>query len=311
MFKTKKIGNAAMQFTAIAATAALGAMSAHAQAPQDFSTIEIKTHQLADGLYYLEGSGGNIGVSVGDDGVFLIDDQYAPLSEKIIAAVAALSDKPIRFVFNTHHHGDHTGGNQNMGQAGAVIVAHENVRINLVKGFSPNDLNAALTAEQRVGLPIVTFTDAVDFHLNGHDIHAFHVAPAHTDGDSYIVFEDLNIIHTGDVFRTTSYPRADANANGSVLGIMSGYEKLLEIADENTRILPGHGVVSKRSDVQAQLTMLTTIRDRVQAGINASKTVEQIQQEKPTAEFDAQWSGGNANAGNDLVAVFFKELSAK
>jgi cyclase len=294
---------AALAFSALVASAS--------QAQQDFSQVEIKTHQLSEGLYYLEGSGGNIGVSIGEDGVFLIDDQYAPLTEKIIAAITALSDKPIRFVFNTHHHGDHTGGNQNMGKTGAVIVAHENVRINLVKGFSPNDLDAALSADQRVGLPIVTFTDAVDFHLNGHEIHAFHVPPAHTDGDSFVVFEDLNLIHTGDVFRTTSYPRADANANGSVLGIMSAYQTLIDMSNDETVFLPGHGVVSKRVDVQAQLAMFTTIRDRVQAGVTAGKTVEQIQQEKPTAEFDAQWSGGNANAGNDLVAVFFNELSAK
>jgi cyclase len=295
----------------VMALAMMGATTALAQAPQDFSKVQIVPHQLAEGLYYLEGSGGNIGVSFGEDGVFLIDDQYAPLSEKIVAAIRTLSDKPIRFIFNTHHHGDHTGGNQNFGKGGAIIVSHENVRTRLAAGFTGADLSKALTPEQRAGLPVITFEDSVDFHLNGHAIHAMHVPPAHTDGDSIVIFKDLNLIHTGDVFRTTSYPRADAMANGSLLGILDVYKILLDNSNDTTAFLPGHGAVSKRTDVQAQLSMLNTIRDRVQAGITAGNTLEQVQAGKPTAEFDAAWSGGNANAGNDLVAVFFNELSAK
>jgi glyoxylase-like metal-dependent hydrolase (beta-lactamase superfamily II) len=183
------------------------------------------------------------------------------------------------------------------------------VRTNLVKGFTGADLNRALTDEERVGLPVITFADSVDFHLNGHDIHAFHVAPAHTDGDSFVVFENINIIHTGDVFRTGAYPRADLNANGSVLGIMAAYEQLLEISDEDTVLLPGHGVVSKRSDVQAQLTMLETIKGRIQAGISAGTTLDAIKASKPTAEYDEQFSGGVATAGDDFVTAFFNELS--
>ncbi len=282
-----------------------------AQAPQDFSAVQVVPHQIAEGLYYLEGSGGNIGVSIGEDGVFLIDDQYAPLSEKIIAAVKSISDEPIRFVFNTHHHGDHTGGNQNMGNAGVIIIAQENVRTNLSKAFNGGDLTKALTAEQRVSLPIITFADTIDLHLNGHDMHALHLAPAHTDGDSIVIFKDANIIHTGDVFRTTGYPRADATANGKFFGIVAAYETLLEISDDNTVFLPGHGVLSKRSDVQAQLTMFNTISERVKTAKDAGQTLEQIQAAKPTAEFDAAWSGGNANAGSDLVAVIFNELNAQ
>lgn len=298
----KKIGSL---FLALLAPVAL------AQPAQDFSAVQEIVHELADGLYYLEGSGGNIGVSVGDDGVFLIDDQYAPLTDKIIAAVATLSDKPIRFVFNTHHHGDHTGGNQNLGGAGVVIIAHENVRTTLAKGFTQGDLTKALTAEQKIGLPVITFSDTVDLHLNGHDMHAMHLAPAHTDGDSIVVFKDLNIIHTGDVFRTTSYPRADATANGKFFGIVAAYETLLSISDANTIFLPGHGVVSKRSDVQAQLDMLQTIIGRIKTAKDAGQTLEQIQASKPSAEFDAQWGGGVATAGSDLVVVIFNELNAQ
>jgi glyoxylase-like metal-dependent hydrolase (beta-lactamase superfamily II) len=198
-----------------------------------------------------------------------------------------------------------------MGKTGAVIVSHENVRTRLAAGFTGGDLTKALTAEQSIGLPVITFEDSVSFHLNGHDIEAIHVVPAHTDGDSIVVFKDLNLIHTGDVFRTVAYPRADATANGSVLGIMAVYQQLLDISDANTRFLPGHGVVSSRADVESQLKMFVTIRDRIQAGIAAGKTVEQIQAGKPTAEFDAQWSGGVATAGDALVAAYFTELSAK
>lgn len=282
-----------------------------AQAPQDFSAVQVVPHQLAEGLYYLEGSGGNIGVSVGEDGVFLIDDQYAPLTEKIIAAVKSITAEPIRFVFNTHHHGDHTGGNQNMGNAGVIIIAHENVRTNLSRAFNGGDLTRALTAEQNIGLPVITFADTVDLHLNGHDIHAQHLAPAHTDGDSIVVFRDANIIHTGDVFRTTSYPRVDAAANGKFAGIIEAYETLLAISDANTVFLPGHGVLSKRSDVESQLAMFNTISSRVKAAKDAGQSLEQIQAAKPTAEYDAAWSGGNANAGSDLVAVIFNELNGQ
>jgi cyclase len=282
--------------------------TAAVSAQQDFSNVQIVPHALGDGLYYLEGSGGNIGVSVGDDGVFLIDDQYAPLTEKIIAAIGTLSDQPIRFLINTHYHPDHVGGNQNLGQAGVVIISNENVRTRLAAGFTNGDLDAVLSDEQRVGLPVITYADSVDLHLNGHDIHAFHVAPAHTDGDSFVYFRDINLIHTGDVFRTTGYPRVDGNANGSYHGIMAGYQTLLDISDANTRFLPGHGVVSDRNEVASQLQMFTTIRDRVKAGMDAGMTLEQIQASKPTAEYDARWSGGNASAGDDLVAVIHGEL---
>jgi len=282
-------------------------VSINAQA-QDFSAVQVIPHQLAEGLYYLEGQGGNIGVSVGSEGVFLIDDQFAPLSEKIIAAVRTLSDQPIRFLLNTHHHPDHTGGNQIFAQAGAVIIAHENVRTTLAAGFRGGDLQAVLTDEQRIGLPVVTYPDSIDLHLNGYSVHAFHVAPAHTDGDSFVVFREANVIHTGDVFRTVAYPRVDASANGSYHGIMAGYQTLLDISDDNTRFLPGHGVVSSRADVASQLAMFTTIRDRVKAGMEAGQSLEQIQAAKPTAEFDARWSGGNATAGDELVAVIYGEL---
>ena len=258
-------------------------------AQQDFSNVQITPHQLSDNIWYLEGQGGNIGVSVGSDGVFIVDDQFAPLSEKILDALDGLSDEPVRFVLNTHHHGDHTGGNANMAAEGAVIVAHENVRTILRAGFNNGDLDQALTAEQSMGLPIVTFTDTVDFHLNGDSIHVFYNGPGHTGGDVFVYFMEDNIIHTGDVFRTVAYPRVDAPAGGSFLGIIASYEKLVEISNTNTRFLPGHGVVSTRADVQAQLQMFYTIRNRVQNAIDDGMDLQQILAAGLTSEYDARW----------------------
>lgn len=274
---------------------------------RDFSQVEITTHRLADNLYYLEGQGGNIGVSVGEDGVFLIDDQFAPLTEKILAAIRGVTDQPVRFVLNTHHHGDHTGGNQNLGSAGVVIVAHENVRALLRNGLTNGDLDRLLTADQRAGLPVVTYTDSVRFHLNGENIHAFHIDPAHTNGDSFVHFQNANVIHTGDVFRTTGYPYVDVKSSGSFLGIAAGYEMLLEISNPDTVFVPGHGVPSSQDDVREQLDMFYTIRDRVKAGIDGGLSLERIQLGNPTAEYDARWGGGKVK-GPDLVAVVYNEL---
>jgi len=274
----------------------------------DFSQVEVVTHQLADNLYYLEGQGGNIGVLVGEDGVFLIDDQFAPLTERIVAAIRGITDQPVQFVLNTHHHGDHTGGNQNLGRAGVIIVAHEHVRALLENGLTGGDVDRVLTVDERAGLPVLTFADSVRFHLNGENIHAFHLVPAHTKGDSLVHFQNANVIHTGDVFRTTGYPYVDVNAGGSFQGIIASYEKLLEISDQNTVIVPGHGVPSKQDDVRAQLDMIYTIRDRVQAGIDDGLSLERIQAGNPTAEYDARWGNGNVKA-SDLVAVIYNELT--
>ena len=280
--------------------------STSCMAQQDLSQVEIIPHQLSDNIYYLEGSGGNIGVSIGDDGVFMVDDQFAPLSEKILDAIEGLSDQPLRFVINTHQHGDHVGGNQNMGREGAVIVAHENVRTALRAGFNDGDLNQALSTDQRIGLPIMTFTDSVDFHLNGEDIHIFYNGSGHTNGDSFVYFKNNNIIHTGDVFRTVAYPRVDVGAGGTFHGIVASYKKLLEISNANTRFLPGHGVVSSRADVQAQLLMFMTIRTRVLNALNDGMSLEQVLTAGLTAEYDARWGDPVG-----MLTAVYTELSSQ
>ena len=193
-----------------------------------------------------------------------------------------------------------------MGREGAVIVAHENVRTALRAGFNDGDLNQALSADHRIGLPIMTFTDSVDFHLNGEDIHIFYNGSGHTNGDSFVYFKNNNIIHTGDVFRTVAYPRVDVGAGGTFHGIVASYEKLLEISNANTRFLPGHGVVSSRADVQAQLLMFMTIRTRVLNALNDGMSLEQVLAAGLTAEYDARWGDPVG-----MLTAVYTELSSQ
>jgi cyclase len=275
---------------------------AAAQPAMDFSKVEIKTTKLADGLYMLEGQGGNMMVSVGEDGAVLIDDEFAPLSAKIKAAVAAVSPKPIRFIINTHYHGDHTGGNENFAKDGVTIVAHDNVRTRLALGVGANPKPAPKEA-----LPVITFSENASFFLNGQELFVHHLAPAHTDGDSLIQFKTADVIHTGDVFRTVAYPRIDTNAGGSYLGIIKDYETLIELGGPNTRYVPGHGVVSTKADLQDQLKMLQDILGKVAEAKRLGKSLADTQALKITAPYDARWAN-SPTAGDDLVAVIYNEL---
>jgi glyoxylase-like metal-dependent hydrolase (beta-lactamase superfamily II) len=268
----------------VAPVALAGALLAQAAAAQnqqqDFSSVEIKVHKVADRVYYLEGRGGNVGLSVGDDGVVMVDDQFAPLSDKIIAAIRTISSKDIRFLVNTHVHGDHTGGNENFGKMGVPILAQENVRLRLAKSGGPNGAAA---------LPVLTYADGITLHLNGEDIRVVRLPPAHTDGDSMIEFTGSNAIHVGDVFRTTGYPVIDVNNGGSAKGTLEALAKVLEAAGPETKLIPGHGEVSSREDVRAFRDMVQQVYDRVSGMIKQGMTLEQVAAAKPTAQFDARW----------------------
>lgn len=254
--------------------------------------VQIKTTPLGQGLFMLEGQGGNIGVSVGADGVVLIDDQYAPMTPKIIAAVKALSDQPIRFVFNTHWHGDHTGGNENLGKGGALIVAHHQVRSRMAAGGFMEAFKSEVPAAPAAALPMVTFSEDISFHLNGLELQAFHVAPAHTDGDAFVVFRGANVVHTGDLYFNGLYPAIDWGSGGNIDGMIAATARILAVTDENTKIVPGHGPLSNRKELAAYRALLIAVAERTKKLMREGKTLEQIQAAKPSAEFDGRWGKG-------------------
>lgn len=229
------------------------------------SEVTIETTKLSDNVYMLVGQGGNIGVSVGDDGVFIIDDQFEQLTPKILEAIRTLSDKPLQFLVNTHYHGDHTGGNENMAKQGIKIIAHENVRKRLVDGEKPKD-----------ALPIITFNDRVNVHMNGEDVNVHHVEHAHTDGDAMLFFSKSNVLHTGDTYFHKRYPYIDVKSGGSIDGYIKAIKKGLTLINDDTKIIPGHGPVSNKEEYQSFLTMLETLRKNVQAEIENGKTEDEV-----------------------------------
>ena len=240
----------------------------------------------------LTGAGGNIGLSVGADAAFIVDDQYAPLSAKIIAAIKTITPLPIRFVVNTHWHGDHTGGNENVGKTGALIVAHENVR----KRMSVEQFNAVFNrrtpASPGSALPVVTFTDSVTFHINGDDLVAYHIPPAHTDGDAIVHFTRADVIHMGDTYFNAYYPFVDVSSGGHVNGVIDVADRVLALCTPQTIIIPGHGPVSNCTELRAYRNVVATIRDRVRAEMQKGRTLDEVKAAGLTNDFDAVWGKG-------------------
>jgi glyoxylase-like metal-dependent hydrolase (beta-lactamase superfamily II) len=259
---------------------------------QNFDTVQVRSTTLAPGLAMLTGAGGNLAVAWGDDATFLVDDQYAPLTPKIVAAIGTLTAKPVRFVVNTHWHDDHTGGNENMGKAGALLVAHENVRARMSTDQFLEALQRSVPASPKGALPVVTFTDQVTFHLNGEEIHAVHVPPAHTDGDAIVHFTRANVLHMGDLFFNGMYPFVDLSSGGSLDGIISAAGRALGMVNAETRIIPGHGPLASAADLRRYQEVLMAVRDRVKKLIAEGKTVDQVIAAKPLADFDPVWGRG-------------------
>jgi glyoxylase-like metal-dependent hydrolase (beta-lactamase superfamily II) len=279
-------------FLRILAVFAAALVAAAASAQEDFSKVEIQTEKLADTVYMMTGSGGNLGLSVGEDAVFLIDDQFAPLTPKIQAAIAKLSSKPVKFVLNTHWHFDHTGGNENLGNAGAVIVAHENVRKRLsTEGFIAF-FGMKTKPEPQIALPVVTFARDVIFRLNGDELVVTHVPRAHTDGDSIVEFRKSNVVHMGDTFFNKLYPFIDTSSGGSVAGVLAAADRVLKMVDDNTKIIPGHGPLGSKADLKAYREMLAAVSGNIRGQIKARKTLEQVVASKPTAKYDEVWGKG-------------------
>ena len=281
-----------------------------AVAAQNFDTVTVKIAALRGGVYVLTGSGGNMGLSVGDDAAFLVDDQFAPLTPKILAAIATVTAKPVRFVVNTHWHWDHTGGNENMGKTGALLVAHDNVRKRMSTEQFVEFFKRAQPASPSGALPVVTFNDSMSFHVNGDDLVAFHVSPAHTDGDVIVHFTKANVIHMGDTFVTDRYPFVDLSSGGNANGIVAAADRVLALCTPDTRIIPGHGSVSSCQALQAYRNMVATIRERVQAAMRSGKSLDAIKAAKYTSEFDATHTAGSVN-GEQLVEFMYRSLGGK
>ena len=257
-------------------------------AQQDFSKVEIKVSKVAGTVYMLQGAGGNIGVSAGDDGIVIVDDQYAPLAPKIRAALATITSKPIKFILNTHYHGDHTGGNAEFSKDG-TIIAHENVRKRLQSGTVA--MGRSTPPAPKEALPIVTFNDRATVHVNGEDIRAVHMPHGHTDGDAVIWFTQSNVVHMGDDFFNGTFPFVDMDNGGTVRGMAADVESVVAQIKDDTRVIPGHGPLGDRNSLRAFAEMLRGSLAAVDAAMRSGKTLDQIKSEKVLAPWE-KWGGG-------------------
>jgi cyclase len=285
---------------ALAGAALLFAGAANAQ-QQDFSKVQIKTIDLGNKTYMLEGAGGNMTVAVGNDGVILVDTEFAPLHDKIKAAIAKLTPLPVKYVINTHYHGDHTGGNAAFHKEGATIVAQDNIRLRLAAG-STNGLTGRRTEPQPAdAIPTETYLGGCkDVSVGGRTAEACHVNNAHTDGDSWINFHDANVIATGDVF-TRNYPNIDWGSGGGINGVINATNVFLKAVNDNTKIVPGHGALATKADLQQYHDMLVQVRDRIRKLVDEGKTEQQVVDAKPLADLDAKWG----NPQNPQAAINF------
>ena len=283
-------------------------VAAAASAQQDFSRVEIKATKVAGNVFFLKGSGGNIAASAGEDGVAIVDDQFAPLSPKIHAALAQLSPKPVKFVLNTHWHFDHTGGNANFADT-ATIFAHENVRKRMQKGATI--LGMVVEPAAPAALPVVTFEQGLSLWWNGEEIRAIHTAPGHTDGDAVIWFTRSNVVHMGDDFVTYGFPFVDLKSGGSVTGLIKALDSILPQIPKDAKIIPGHGEVSTVDDVRKFRSALAEMVSVVRKGLKAGKTVEQLQKDHVLAAWDS-WGGKNKFvSAEDFIAVIAEDLAKK
>jgi cyclase len=257
------------------------------QAQPDFSKVEIKTTKLGNNFYTLDGQGGTIGVQVGPDGIFMVDDQFAPLSPKIVAAIKQISNAPIRFLVNTHVHGDHTGGNENFAKMGTVIIARDELRDRLAHPAPAANGTPGVPAPAGA-LPVVTYEGRLTFHMNGDEIRLVAIPRAHTDGDTLVFFPASDVIMCGDFFRSIQYPNIDRANGGSLNGMIDGLGVLVGLAGPNTKIVPGHGPVVGRAEVMAHRDMILAIRDRVAQLVAQGKTQDEVLAAHPTADYDAR-----------------------
>jgi glyoxylase-like metal-dependent hydrolase (beta-lactamase superfamily II) len=278
-------------------------------AQQDFSQVQIKTTKIAGTFYTLEGQGGTIGVLAGPDGVLMVDSQFAPLGDKIVAAIKQISDGRIRFLINTHVHGDHTGGNENIAKQGATIMARENLRARLAKPNPQANGQPGVPAPP-MALPMVTYDAPVTFHMNGEDVQLIPVPAAHTDGDTMVYFPNANVIMTGDFYRSTGYPNIDRANGGTMNGMLAGFDAIAKTGRPDAKIVPGHGAIVDKAAVAAHKAMMIGVRDKVAALVRQNKTQDEVVAAKPAAEFDAKVTGATPMTADRFVGQLYQELKA-
>ena len=282
-----------------------------AQAQQtDFSKIEMKTTKIASNVYTLDGSGGTIGVLTGPDGVLMVDSQFAPLGDKIVAAIKAVSDGRIRYLVNTHVHPDHIGGNENIGKLGATIFARENLRMRMMKPAAQANGQPGVPAPA-IALPTVTYDAPLIFHVNGEEVRLIPVPAAHTDGDTMVYFANANVIMTGDFYRSTGYPNIDRANGGTMNGMLAGFDAIVTLAKADTKIVPGHGAIVNKMDVAAHKAMMMAVRDKVAVFVRQNKTQEEVIAAKVTNEFDAKVPGATAMTADRFVGQLYQEIKGR
>ena len=278
-------------------------------AQQNFDTVKIQPIRVAENIYMLKGSGGNIGVMTGKDGTLMIDDQFAPLANKINGAIKTLDPGDIRFLINTHIHGDHSGGNENFKRMGSTIVAHDLVRERMRKEQVNKAMNRTTPPREEDALPIITFSDKMNFHLNDEDIELIHLDRGHTDGDVIVRFKNANVFHMGDAFVRYGYPFIDISSGGSFAGFISTLDKAIALMDDNSKIIPGHGELASKADVKILRDKLVEIRDQVLAALKKGKKVEEIPSLGITDKYDPDLGKGFLK-GKDFVLIIAEELKS-
>ncbi|MDG1027216.1 MAG: MBL fold metallo-hydrolase [Gammaproteobacteria bacterium] len=300
-----------LSFAATALSLSVASSLAYGQG--NFAGVELSITPVAGNVYMVQrpGGGGNIGVQVGPDGVLLVDSLFAPLANKLVAAVKQVTDEEIRFLVNTHIHIDHVGGNENLAEMGVLIFAHDNTRLRFFEQRSrfPRAGGSFVPQQPAAARPLITFNDTMSFHLNGEEVRAFLAPPAHTDGDSFVYFSESDVLHLGDVYRTTSYPIIDVYNGGSLRGTIAAMDKAIDLAGPNTKVIPGHGLeVVGRDEMIEFRDMILDIQGQVLTMIREGKKLDEVMAAQPTAAYDAKWTDDPGWGPQDFVPVVYYEL---
>ena len=275
------------------------------------SHLELNTTKLTNSMYVIHGSGGNVILSIGNDGIILVDDQYAPVTEKMKSVIANITNKPIKFVINTHWHPDHVGGNEKLGEAGAIIISHDNVRKRLSNDQFFELINQTIPALSKKGLPIITFSDNMTFYQNNDEIRISYLDNGHTDGDSAVYFTQNNVIHVGDDFSDRAYPFMDLSTGGSIDGLISSLQSIISMINNDTKVVAGHSGISNQTKVKDYVGMLIDVRSVISNMIKEGKTLDEIIQSKPTSQYDTIYQDYSFIKPKDFVTNLYESLKSR